>query len=540
MSDSYNQSDFQLEQFLSGCTLKSNPDESLRGYIDGRITGANGMPNKPTAQDVIIYREKPEYKSRKKQMRINLLGLEGGRQYVNARLSRFAGETEIDWIGGTRPDGSRSTGRLQQTHAFPYLGRIAGKINQYVFSAAPNRTEADANILKDITRDGKSVNDLMRQVSDYVFACKWCWIGIDAPARKDDGTEYTLAEKEQLKIRPYWQVYSPLDVLDWHFSEQGELVWIKTQRVQYDDSNPMTVPTPKRVISLWEKGKVTEFTLLERRDRRYSGGQRTSVEVNEIELTLKDRVPFVLCGDPSAKPTAFDDLESINRTIMDLGSVDRANFFNANYPQLVLPASLMQRSVQDGYAKNITEVARLILGFKYPITLDKDDPEPKYLMPDSAALKGGSERVSSLKRELFEVVGLALEQESRQVASAESKAWDFMDVAAVMKARAETLEDAESKAVAISEAWDGDFKGWEPVYNRDFDIGNFKDEIAALVMAGNMPMPHEVNKAVVKKLVDRLDRIGTQISSEDKELLFAAINEWEEGGVSADLALPAP
>ncbi len=325
----------------------------------------------------------------------------------------------------------------------------------------------------------------------------------------------------------------------------GALRWIKTQGVRYDDSNPLSLPKPKRVISLWEIGKVTEYTLTERRDRRFSGGRRIKIEKEEIPLTKSngqplDIVPFVLCGKLSEKPIAFDDLESINRTIMDLGSVDRANYFNTVYPQLVIPASVMQRAKMDGYAKNIKEIAKLIIGFKYPITLDKDDPEPKYLMPDSDTVEILGERIEALKRDLFEVVGLALEQSSRQVASAESKAWDFLDVSAVMKERAGMLEDIERKAVAVSVAWDDSFGGWNPVYNRDFDIGDFKDEVSALVMAGNMSVPADVSRMIVRKLVERIDRIGSQSRPEDVQQALDSVENWDPNSLTNTLAIPEP
>ena len=532
------------QSILRSCSLNSQPQGSMRGYLDGTIV-LSGMPMNASPDEVIVYREKPVYRDRKTQLQINMLGLEGGRPYVSSRLSRFAGETQIDWIGGKRPDGSVSTGRLQQTHAFPYLGRIASKINQYVFNTPPVRENADEAVLKDITRDGQSVNDLMREVSDLVFACGWCWIGVDAPAVKDDGSPYTQAEKEAKKIRPYWQVYSPLDVMDWSFDEQGALEWIKTRRVHYDDSQPMTKPVAQNVVTLWEKGLATEYWIIESKDRRYANGVRVKIKKNVIPLTDASGrpmtvVPFVLAGEIANKPMAFDDLESINRTIMDLGSVDRANFFNSNYPQLVLPASLLQRAVQDGYAKNISEVGKLILGFKYPIMLEKDDPTPTYLMPSTANLDSGSNRVSSLKRELFEVVGLALEQESRQVASAEAKAWDFLDVASVMSARAELLQDTEAKALALTEAWDASFTAWEPKYNRDFDVGNFSEEISALIMAGNMPMPAELSRELLKKLMDRLDRIGSSSSADEKQIILDAIAGFDPDAAFAGLAMPPP
>jgi hypothetical protein len=485
-------------------------------------TPSNDLPENAKKEQVIYRRKHPTYLKRILQLKINLLGLKGGRPYVQERLSRFAGETSIDWQGGTRADGSKATGRLQQTHAFPYLGRINDKINQYVFSKEPEREGIDEEVAKDITRDGCSVNDVMREISSLLFACKWCWVGVDAPPAKGEGEEYTIAEKESEKIRPYWNVYDPTQVLDWHFNEKGELEWIKTIHLEYNDADPGAIPEAKTVVRLWEKGKVTD--IYEEKATNTTDG--VTYKLVEQTLSLKDRIPFFPVGKVSDDPTAFDDLESINRTIMDLGSVDRANFFNCSYPQMILPLSVIQNVIQSGFASNATEAGKLIVGFKNPILVDKEDQMPNYLMPDTSIMTIG-ERILQLKRELFEVVGLALEQESRQVASAEAKAWDFLDVASVMKSRAEVLQDAEVKAVELSRAWDSSFPEWTPEYNKDFDIGDFKDEISALIMAGNMPLPASVSREIVKKLVDRLDRLGTPIDEETKTRIFEELLSWD-------------
>jgi len=536
---------FNATEILNSCELGEDASQALRGYIDGTITAPTGMPLNATPDEIVVYRRHPTYTARRQQLVTNLLGLGGGRPYVNARLSRYAGENEIDWCGGKRPDGSRSTGRLQQTHAFPYLGRIASKINQYVFQDPPVREAADLGVVADITRDGQSVNDIMRRVSRHILAAGWCWVGVDAPARKGDGTQFSVQEKENNKIRPYWQFYSALDVLDWHFNEQGTLVWIKTQRVEHENARPDMRATHCRVVTLWELGKVTEYRVKETPDLRYQSNVRTQISKTEIPLTKSngqplDVVPFVLCGDTSAEPIPFDDLESINRTIMDLGSVDRANYFNTVYPQLVLPASVMARAQQDGYARSTADVARLVIGFKYPITVDKEDPSPYYLTPDASAIGSIAPRLTGLKADLFEVVGLALQQDSRQVASAEAKAWDFLDVAAVMTARAETLQAAEQKAVTISAAWDADFPTWEPVYNTDFDVGDFLQEIQAIVMAGNVSVPDEVSRMITKKLVERMNRVGSSLPQEDFDKIMDAVDNWSPNDVPKSLAFPEP
>ena len=61
------------------------------------------MPKeKKTENEIIAERMHPVLVKRQEQIGINILGWRGGREYIEARLSRFAGEDEIDWSGGTR------------------------------------------------------------------------------------------------------------------------------------------------------------------------------------------------------------------------------------------------------------------------------------------------------------------------------------------------------------------------------------------------------------------------------------------------------
>jgi len=120
-----------------------------------------------------------------------------------------------------------------------------------------------------------------------------------------------------------------------------------------------------------------------------------------------------------------------------------------------------------------------------------------------------------------------LQNESKQVASAESKAWDFQDVAQVMKARAKVLENAEIRVAKIVNEFDSSMPEWVPGYNRTFDIGDFNQEIQALIMTLNAPMPVEMTRIANEKLLDRMDRIGAGITPEQREEAIEAIKTYD-------------
>jgi len=471
-----------------------------------------------TRWEVIATRENPTYKARKKQLNINLLGYKGGRPYINERLSRFPGESKSDWEGTIRKDGSVVTGRRDQSHSIPYLGRIAEKINQHVLGVRPTRPGADQEVVADITSDGESLNQFIRRLNSLVTTCRWAWIGLDVAAMQSGSI--SQAEKERLKLRPYWKLYSALEVVDWKIDPKGGISWLLTEETVYFAPNPFSDSATAKVRRLWEPGKVTTFVFK----------QDSNTVDSESEQLLEIRagvplpvVPFVLVGEISADPHQFDNLESVNKTIMDLESANRSNFFHCVFPQPYVPASLLD-TVKQQFEVSAETAVSMIFGQGYPILLNQGDQTPGYMMPDAAATGTIREELKALKGELFDSVGLMLQQETRQVASAEAKAWDYLDVSQVMRERAELLEDAEKKAVAIMTLWDSTIKAWSPAYNRAFDVGSFKDEIEAITKALAVSMPDELTRFFLSKLFERAKKIGqTNISEKDDKAIADAI-----------------
>jgi len=469
------------------------------------------------------------YDARFDQMEINLLAVQGGREYVKRRLSRFSGESKIDWEGGTRPDGAKVDGRRQQSHCFPYAGKIVGKISQHVFSDAPVRDNCPQEILEDASADGKPLNDLMRQANDYLTSCGWCWLGVDAPPMTE---QISVEQKAAKKIRPYIQVYSPLEVVDWKFDGIGGLTWLITESKAVESTDPDQPETCYTVRRIWTEGMVRTVKLV------VNEKGKTVIASDETAAISYSGVPFVLCGTICAKGHPFDDIESVNRTIMDLESVNRANFYKRCYPQLILPVSCIQNT-SDAYASTGVESAELIIGMNYPILISKDDPTPAYLMPSASEIGAVRIEIQQLKSNMFDSVGLMLQQESRQVASAESKAWDYLDVAQVMKARAEILESVEKKVAEIVNAWDSSIPVWEVQYNRQFDIGDFGHEINALIMTANASMPAEMYRMVLRKIFNRLDRLGSEVTDEQRKAIEASIDEFSPNALSMETPMEA-
>lgn len=481
--------------------------------------------------ELIANQTHPILKERQDQIAINLLGLAGGRPYVLKRLSRFPGELKVEWEGGQRKDGSKVTGRRDRAHNVPHLGRIANKICEWIFSVPVKRTNADDEVLKNISGTGDSVTQLMKEVNNCLTVARWCWIGLNAPPSATD--EVPLPEAKN--YRPYWEVYKPTDVIDWKFDGMGELIWLKTEGISFDDTDPKAARKKVKMRFLWERGSEGQPATV----TRFIYKDDTTIEKGEkVPLQNLTKVPFILVGKPTAEPHAFDDLESINKTILDLESCNDENYYKAMFPLRYIPRSALENAM-DVYGATADDAASMMFGLGSPILLSPDDPTPGIMMPPGDAMGKIREEINSRKRDLFDAVGMMIAKETKQVESAEAKQWDHIDVEMFLRDRAQILQEAETQAVNLTKEWDPNFQEWAPEYNTEFDIPDFKEEIEALVLAEQMPQPIELTRLRQQRLYALLKkRMSGAVDQELDQAIMEAIEAFE--GVTMEPFAPEP
>lgn len=485
---------------------------------------------------LIAKREHPVMTARRTQLDINILGLEGGQPYVDKRLSRFPGEADIMFNGGTTRGGNAITGRKKQAHSIPYLARVAEKLNQYIFGGGVKRENADPAVLADITRGGQSVQQFMKDVGRQLTATKWCWIGVDMP--EVNASTLTVAQKEAAKVRPYWQLYEANQVVDWCYSATGVLLWVLTEGYQYFGNDPRKEGEQRKVRRLWEapteaggKTKLTTFIFNVGKD---SGTIQFAIQ-RELPYSV---VPFVAAGTIDSKPCLFDSLESINRTLLDLNSCSRQNYFESVFPMRYFPASMKAALEESKQFANINEAMSTAIGLHFACFVENGEVVPGIVAPNASDMGAVRTECDSLKYEFVETAGLMVRKNTKQVESAESKEWDNLDMTQGLRDRAQELQEAESKAVAMSKTIDSEFKEWAPVYPTEFDVRDLESDMRSLVMMGNVTLPPELSKIILRKFVDILDRMGHKLTEDERKGALEAIETFvvnESAGM-----VPAP
>lgn len=473
-------------------------------------------------ENILATRKHRIIADRLENLRINLLAYHGGHPYIEDRLCRWPSESDVDFYGSTGTNQSETAflnngksvthGRLQRAFLNNYARRIAVKINQYVLQTAPTRTGIDAQWGLDVTRTGMSINQFMAEVSAMLTVCRWCWIGIDRPATQGVRSK---ADVQASGDRVYWQIYDPTEVVDWSVDSRGKLAWLMVERQEYQNADPRAEPSTTAVRYLYLPGKTIRMEFDEKKEN-----------VTETPMEGFPEIPFTLVGIPNASPWWFDDVERIQRSIMDLHSSLDTSIFKTVYPVLVIPQSFADSLKSD---KIDAEQARRKIGTGNPIIESTDDKGiTRWLTGTATDLAFIRTEIDRRQNDLYDIVGLAMKMpESRQVASAEAKAWDHLDTEAVLSAVATTLEEAENRCIEMSAKIGGPiFTPYKVAYAKTFDLSDFATDIKSVVEANTLNLPPEAEKMFTKAVIRSA---GKRFNIPDAEVktVQAAVDAYE-------------
>lgn len=463
------------------------------------------------AKDIKL-RKHPIYVGRYMQNLRNRLAIDGGRPYIDARLQRAPNETDVSWEGSA-DDGV--VGRRDRACLVNDAGRIAQKINQYIFKAPATRQGADEAFLANVTGDGKSVDRFMEDASTALTANGWCWLQVDRNPQEFDEygnpVAYTLATAKANPVK--WRLWEALDVTDWHIDDDGEIRWLITRSFKRVDADPNLDGEDVVIYTLYHKEQDGKVYITEKATKSIAGLKLRQREV----IPGLDRVPFVLVGRIEMRPWWFDDVENIQCQILNLDSLHNETLTNTVYPQLVVPYSLLQSLDVDlklekvGNKERIKVQRELIKGRSNPLFEDAEDKgTTRYIQPNAGDLGQVVVEANRKRGLLFDMAGLALfNRETRQIQTAESKQFDQLDTNSTLGNRALLLQAAEKRLVETSAFFDGTFRAWTPVYPTKFDVVDVAALGQTIQIVNNMPdLPPAMRKLVLKAALRITREVG--------------------------------
>lgn len=462
--------------------------------------------------NLIATRSHRIHAARAGQLTNNLLAWKGGRPYIDARLHRAPNESDLSWDGDSSVG---LTGRKNRAYLVNDAGRISQKITQYLFGKDAEREGIDPAFSTDVTTTKLTIRSFWEMVSEEFTAGQWVWLQADRGAPEIDPATGTImprsrAQKRQSGDRVYWNIWTSIEVVDWCFDANGRLLWLLTAEALYENSDPFKDSKLTQIRTLWQ-AQATGCTFT-----RYKLDKDLTV-LESGSISIPD-VPFVLLGSPSTDPWWFDDVEMIQGALLNLESLHYENLVKTVYPQLViaetmlekLQTNLFQRYGTDKGEKIVEIVKELIRGPDRPFVESSEDSGiTRYLQPSAQDLKAIPDQQDRLRRQLFDMVGLALfNRETRQVQSAASKQFDHLDIEATLQNRSLLMQETEQHLIALSKRLDPDFVEYTATWPQTFSVPNTSEDVASLTQLANIAeLPPSMSKRVLKTAVALLDDI---------------------------------
>ena len=422
----------------------------------------------------IFNRRHPEYQANISGWERSRAAYSGGEEYIDSALIRHISEIDIEFAE-----------RRKRAYYFNYPRAIAQRITQYVFSSEPARRNADPEIVEDFDRTGRRASEVMRQLSTMLNVYGRAWLWVEAP--RFDGVK-SLLETRSERLRPFCRAVSPFDVTDWSYAEDGKLQWAVINEHIYCNDDPFADACHIRRARLYTRDSWRIF------ESTASGAVETASGVNPT-----GEVPLIPVTEPDGfgifSRHWFEDVVRISEAILNNESEAQMNVVKQMFGMLVVSDAFFRgaRQLSDkgstGFAPTVARSAAIV---------ESADEKgiSRYISPSGVASSVIRSENSALKRELYDVVGLAVQNQSREAQTAESKEWDFQNVCQFLTARSDILEQAESCAWKLFHAYDPAIAVPEVTYNRKFAVRDLPEAISGLLQLSSLSDSGEFDEAL--------------------------------------------
>ncbi len=479
------------------------------------------MPNIDT--NIIFSRKHPFYTENEGVWQRCKAAYGGGGKYIKQALVRHISEI-----------GPEFTERMARAYYHNYPRSISRMIVQCVLSNRPCREGADAEIEEDFSRTGLRVDEVMRQFCAFLNVYGCAWLAVDMPSF--DGYKTKMDEIAE-RLRPYCVALNPLQVVDWCYGSDGQLLWVIVREDRLDNSDPFATAANIEVRKLWTRADVTTIAY----------NQKTGVKtVTTVQHGL-GAVPFVrhveIDGYGIGENHWFEDVVRISDAILNAGSEAQMNTVKQMFGLLVIPEDFMdnvrqQKQMQDKKPGGESEEPLSYTLARSAALYESAEAKGccRYISPSGTETATIRSEIDAMRKELYNVVGLATSKDTRLVESAEAKAWDYQNMEHYMATRADVLEQCEIRAWQLLNKWMPTIPVPKVSYNRNFAILDLKESVAALLeLSGFNQQNDDYQREIGKTALMMLNRLR-QLPQAVQERIIEAIEKSTPGADAAEIA----
>lgn len=420
----------------------------------------------PLDFEYIFRRQHPKYRANREIWEKSRAAFSGGSAYIRQALIKHVSEVDLEFGE-----------RLHRGYYFNYPRKIARLITQHVLAVEPQREGADPEAVEDFSRDGLRVNEVMRQFSTLLNVYGGAALVVEMPFFEGD---VDPDRKSKEKLRPGVRAVSPLEIIDWAHGADGRLDWLLIEEADRLDGGPFLPAVPVKRRKLWTRKEYWIF------EKDSVTGLPALLARGEHGL---DRVPAVYVVEPEAQALNanhyFEDVVRISDAILNNESEAQMNIVKQMFGLLVISDSFARgarrHDTPGGAAGGDLRFSHVLARSAAIWETPEEKGVSRYISPSGADSEMIHRTNLMLRKELFDLVGMALQPELRQAQTAESKSWDHHNLRQFLAGRVDLLEQAELRVWELMHGFDPAIPVPKLVYNRDFSVVDLRHSITSLL-----------------------------------------------------------
>ena len=398
--------------------------------------------------------------------------------------------------------------RLQFTPLDNHCRNIVHIYSSFLFRVLPTRKleslsddPATQMFLDDADLEGRSFDALMREVQTYASVYGHCWLLLDKP----NSNARTRAEELQQEIRPYMNIYTPENVMDWEWDRAASgKYYLKYLKIREFRSRE------KDVFRLWYLDRIDTVEL-----------QRMGAKAP----VLIDSVPNPLNSIPAV---CLYNQRSHDRGVGVSDLTDVADLQRAIYNELSEIEQLIRLSNHPSLVKTRDVDASAGAGAIIELP-DNVDPalKPYILQPSGqnldSVLKTIQTKIDAINR--LTHVG-AVRSTSERTVSGVALRTEFQLLNARLSEKAKLMELAEEQIWRYFARWQNKVFDGAIYYPESFDLRDWATDLEVLqqAKASNIKSDtfiKELDKQIARTVVDddeALSKIDEEIEQQTTRL----------------------
>ena len=409
----------------------------------------------------------------------------GGKEYQDGKfLQNYQLELESEYFK-----------RLSYTPLDNHARNVIDIYSSFLFRVLPTRelgTLSDDpsvdQFLQDSDYEGRTFDALMREVQNYASVYGHCWIIVDKPSTN----VMTRGEELEQNIRPYINVYTPENVLDWNYTRSPNgyyyLDYVKIRE---------SIESTREVYKLWYEDRIDTVELMT--------GNRDEPKLIESLPNPIGKIPCVILynqrspirGLGVSDLTDIADLQkSIYNELSEIEQIIRIS----NHPSLVKTRD----TEAVGGAGSIIEI---------PDNIDAN-LKPYILQPSGSNLDGVIKsimhKVEAINR--LSHVG-SIRATGERIQSGIALRTEFQLLNARLAQKAKLMELAEEQIWRLFALWQETVFDGEIVYPATFDIRDWATDLELLQTA----KASNVKSSTFNKEIDK--QIARTVIEDDETLV---------------------